>query len=85
MMGMPNASVFPEPVEALPITSRPLMIEGIHALWMGVGVEKPSFEILICSSGFKLRESHAETSTPSVSSSSSRAANEMLDWRPVSF
>ena len=35
--GMPNASVLPEPVGALPQTSRPARASGMVAAWMGKG------------------------------------------------
>ena len=35
---MPNANVLPEPVGALPHTSRPSRASGMVAAWIGVGV-----------------------------------------------
>ena len=37
-IGIPKASVFPEPVEAFPITQLPERICGIAADWIGVGL-----------------------------------------------
>ncbi len=37
MQGTPKARVFPEPVSATPITSRPERRNGQAADWMGVG------------------------------------------------
>ena len=36
--GIPNAAVFPVPVLAWPMTSRPSRASGMKAAWMGVGV-----------------------------------------------
>ena len=60
-MGIPKASVLPEPVEALPMTSCPARISGIDEDWIGVGVEKPSFDIAARTSEWRPRPSHAET------------------------
>jgi len=38
--GTPKASVFPDPVSATPITSRPESKKGQAAAWIGVGDEK---------------------------------------------
>lgn len=43
-MGMPNARVLPEPVEAFPITSWPARISAMAADWIGVGRENPSLD-----------------------------------------
>ena len=37
-MGMVNAPVFPEPVSARPITSRPSNAEGMEAAWICVAL-----------------------------------------------
>jgi hypothetical protein len=37
-MGMPNASVLPEPVSALPVTSRPARASLSVRAWIGKGV-----------------------------------------------
>ena len=52
---MPKANVFPEPVEALPMTSFPLSISGIVALWIGVGSANPSRarDDIVCEDRFK--------------------------------
>lgn len=41
MSGRPKASVFPDPVRALPQTSRPLMASAMVSVWMGVGSTMP--------------------------------------------
>jgi hypothetical protein len=41
-MGMPKAAVFPEPVCACPMRSRPAIINGITRDWMGVGSVQPA-------------------------------------------
>ena len=38
--GRPNASVLPEPVEAMPTRSRPARAMGRHCAWIGEGAEK---------------------------------------------
>src|SRR5262245_9411342 len=40
-MGSENAAVFPVPVWALPMTSRPSRMSGIARSWIGVGSTKP--------------------------------------------
>ena len=42
MQGTPKARVLPEPVSAMPTTSRPERRKGQAADWMGVGVLKPA-------------------------------------------
>jgi hypothetical protein len=44
-MGRTNEAVFPDPVLAIPTTSRPSIIGGIAFLWMGVGFLYPFLEI----------------------------------------
>ena len=44
--GNKKAAVFPEPVWAHPIRSRPLMIHGMAVFWIGVGFLYPDFSIL---------------------------------------
>ncbi len=42
-IGMPKASVLPEPVGALPQMSRPANAAGMVAVWMGSGLVMPNF------------------------------------------
>src|ERR1019366_10016651 len=42
-MGMPKASVLPEPVGALPQMSRPASAAGMVAVWIGSGLVMPNF------------------------------------------
>ena len=42
-IGMPKASVLPDPVGALPQISRPARAAGMVAVWMGSGLVMPSF------------------------------------------
>ena len=41
MMGIPNAAVFPVPVCAWAVTSRPAWMRGMASAWMGEGSSKP--------------------------------------------
>src|SRR4029453_5367828 len=54
-MGNRNAAVFPLPVCADAITSRPSSAGGIASAWMGVGRTKPSSLMAFSSDGWSLR------------------------------
>jgi hypothetical protein len=66
-MGSTNAAVFPEPVSASPMTSRPARARGMASRWIGVARVKPRFA----------QASHSSSRTPkslNVLSGSSAAA-----------
>mmetsp|Transcript_16033 Transcript_16033/g.50413 ORF Transcript_16033/g.50413 Transcript_16033/m.50413 type:complete len:340 (-) Transcript_16033:362-1381(-) len=44
-MGMRNAIVLPEPVFAMPMQSRPLMMTGRACAWIGIGLSYPFFRM----------------------------------------
>ena len=52
-MGMANASVFPDPVRACPITSRPARRSGMDFSWIGVGSDMSIRERAALLAGFK--------------------------------
>src|SRR6185436_11783168 len=54
-MGNRNAAVFPLPVCAEAITSRPSSAGGIASAWMAVGRTKPSSLMALSSDGWSLR------------------------------
>lgn len=60
-MGIPNAKVLPEPVEALPMTFCPCRIPGIAKCWIGVGSLKCSFASEPSTSDERSRECQADT------------------------
>lgn len=62
---MPKASVFPEPVTALPTTSCPLRISGMADAWMGVGFENPKAAIDDNVWGERFRNCQADTTSVS--------------------
>lgn len=93
-IGIANASVFPDPVEAFPITSRPAMIFRIAADCMSVGLVNLSRarQAIICGDSSRGAQSDMSTSSPATSTAASPAeANTLLSssWsssgRAVSF
>lgn len=80
-IGMANASVFPDPVEALPITSRPAIIFRIAAACMSVGFVNLSRarQAVICGDSSRGAQSDMSTSSPASSTAASPAdANTLL-------
>lgn len=80
-MGIANASVFPEPVEALPMTSCPAVIFRIDADWMSVGFVNLSRarQAIICGDRSRFDHFDMSTSSPASSTAASLAeANTLL-------
>ncbi len=59
MRGRVNAAVFPVPVCASPMTSRPLRINGMASAWIGVGVSYPASRTASSNSGARPSASNA--------------------------
>mmetsp|Transcript_22852 Transcript_22852/g.73891 ORF Transcript_22852/g.73891 Transcript_22852/m.73891 type:complete len:247 (-) Transcript_22852:36-776(-) len=76
-MGRPNAPVFPLPVSARPMTSRPLNATGIAAFWIRVGFAQPSSPTASTSAACRPSADHAglPVSAPSSAAAGSSSSS----------